>query len=155
VILTLKCCCLSLILKKFQKKSCVSAEANFVGSAVYWYVTECTLLKSLPYPTHLAHIQTYISYSYLTPTVLQGTSPPPPILPSLPPITSRCLPCPFSQPVAPFQNIASFRLWCSDRRLRNPTIIISTERVVKNKATCRGQEDVVLRDVGRPTTSFR
>jgi len=35
VILTSKCCCLSLILKKFQKKSCVSAEANFVGSAVY------------------------------------------------------------------------------------------------------------------------
>jgi len=35
VILTSKCCCLSLILKKFQKKSCVSAGANFVGSAVH------------------------------------------------------------------------------------------------------------------------
>ncbi len=34
MILTSKCCCLSLILKKFQKKSCVSAGANFVGSAV-------------------------------------------------------------------------------------------------------------------------
>jgi len=34
VILTSKCCCLSLILKKFQKKSCVSAEVNFVGFTV-------------------------------------------------------------------------------------------------------------------------
>ncbi len=42
MILTLKCCCLSLILKKFQKKSCVNAEVNFVEFAVVKEVkSEC------------------------------------------------------------------------------------------------------------------